>query len=245
MWSAIPLRKTASTFDQSKASVCGTSTHATSAHSSDTATIQRILCVCEQEQSQLESGWEKREEERKSLKKKVKYRPKKEISSFQSTYFFFFLNGKNPLDSKKSTFLSFKLEDAMSEDAGRRKSSKKLEVEGNGGSETTKKASSEETATSPRTKDGTSAGRTRLGSTSKDKEGSSKADKEKSKSKDKDKESRNKHALSRTANRQNSIMPIPMPSPDKVEEAFVKLLVRPSFYTFITHYQRIGSLTHP
>lgn len=119
----------------------------------------------------------------------------------------------------------------MSEEAGRRRVSKKPDHEASSTTSSPAKAGTEEPV-SPRTKDGTSAGRTRLGSTSKDKDSPSKSEKEKSRSKDKDKESRNKHAISRTANRQNSIMPVPMPSPDKVEEIFKKLLVRSASIKF-------------
>lgn len=131
---------------------------------------------------------------------------------------------------KKLICESFPSALSMSEEAGRRRSTKRLDTESVSSTSSSAKGTGEESVVSPRGS-GSSAGRTRLGSLSKDKESSAKPEKEKSKSKDKDKEGRNKHALSRTAARQNSIMPIPMPSPDKVEEIFVKLLVRHFYYS--------------
>jgi len=119
----------------------------------------------------------------------------------------------------------------MAEEAGRRKPVKKAVPEASHSTSSPTKPASEEPV-SPRSKDGSSAGRTRIGSQSKDKDSPSKGDKEKTKTKEKDKEGRNKHALSRTAQRQNSIMPVPMPTPDKVEEIFQKLLVRSSNFVF-------------
>lgn len=134
----------------------------------------------------------------------------------------------------------------MAEEAGRRRTTKRLDTESAASSSSPRKSTADEAEVSPRSS-GSSSGRTRLGSLTKEKESSGKAEKEKSKSKDKDKEGRNKHALSRTAARQNSIMPIPMPSPDKVEEVFTKLLVRnlsSSIFNFSMQNEKLEGAVH-
>ena len=153
------------------------------------------------------------------------YRRKGQTKKFD---FFWEISNWNALFSLKlESQLAWSIwsENDMSEEAGRRRVSKKPSGEVAASSSSPAKPATEDPI-SPRTKDATSVGRTRLGSASKEKDSPSKGDKDKPKTKDKDKESRNKHALSRTAQRQNSIMPVPMPSPDKVEEIFKKLLVR-------------------